>query len=67
MRRAILGALAARGADQLGHLGLHQLLRHRPHRLANDFGMLIAQHLPDDLGDRHPVPTGHRRPPFVEP
>jgi hypothetical protein len=28
--------------------------------------MLIAQHLPDDLLDRHPVPTGHRRPPFVE-
>jgi hypothetical protein len=23
-----------RGADPLGHLGLHQLLRHRPHRLA---------------------------------
>src|SRR5215203_5630416 len=26
--------------------------------------MLLAQHLPDDLLDRHPVPTGHRRPPF---
>jgi len=29
--------------------------------------VLLAQHLPDDLLDRHPVPTGHRRPPFVEP
>jgi hypothetical protein len=55
------------GADQLGHLSLHDLLRHRPHRLANHVGMLVAQHLPDDLLDRHPVPTGHRWPPFVEP
>jgi hypothetical protein len=29
--------------------------------------VLLAQHLPEDLLDRHPVPTGHRRPPFVEP
>jgi hypothetical protein len=29
--------------------------------------VLVTQHLPDDLLDRHPVPTGHRRPPFVEP
>jgi hypothetical protein len=28
--------------------------------------VLLAQHLPDDLLDRHPVPTGHCRPPFVE-
>jgi len=28
--------------------------------------MLITKHLPNDLLDRHPVPTGHRRPPFVE-
>jgi len=47
-------------------LELHQLLRDRPDRLADHIAMLIAQHLPDDLLDRHPVPTGHRRPPFVE-
>jgi hypothetical protein len=28
--------------------------------------MLIAQHLPDDLRDRHPVYPDHRRPSFVE-
>ena len=67
MRRAILRALTVRRADQLGNLALHQLLRDRPHRLADHVAMLLAQHLPDDLLDRHPVPTGHRRPPFVEP
>jgi hypothetical protein len=66
VRRAVLGALTALGADQLGDLGLHQLLSHRPNRLADHVCMLIAQHLPDDLQDRHPVLTGHRRPPFVE-
>src|SRR5512132_629338 len=66
MRRAVLAALAMLGADQLRHFGLHQLLRDRPHRLADHVCVLIAQHLPDDLLDRHPVPTGHRRPPFVE-
>ena len=66
MRRAVLGALAVLGADQLRHFGLHQLLRDRSHRLTNHVCVLIAQHLPDDLLDRHPVPTGHRRPPFVE-
>jgi hypothetical protein len=67
MRRAVLAALTVRRADQLGDLGLHQLLRHRPHGLPDHVAVLLAQHLPDDLLDRHPVPTGHRRPPFVEP
>jgi hypothetical protein len=66
MRRTVLAALAMLSADQLGHFGPHQLLRDRPHRLADHVTMLIAQHPPDDLLDRHPVPTGHRRPPFVE-
>ena len=67
MRRAILRpALTTLRADQLADLGLHQLLRDRPDGLADHITMLIAQHLPDDLLDRHPVLTGHRRPPFVE-
>jgi hypothetical protein len=66
MRRAVLGPLAALGTDQLGDLDLHQLPSHRPDRLADHVAMLIAQHLLDDLLDRHPVLTGHRRPPFVE-
>jgi hypothetical protein len=66
MRRAVLGALPVRGTDELADLGLHELLRDRPHRLADHVTVLLAQHLPDDLLDRHPVPTGHRRPPFVE-
>ena len=64
MRRAILGALTTLSADQLTDLGLHQLLRDRPDGLANDVCVLIAQHLPDDLSDRHPVHSGHRRPPY---
>src|SRR3954468_14071811 len=61
MRHAILGpALTMGGADQLRHLRLHQLLRHQPHRLANHVTVLLAQHLPDDLLDRHPLGTGHR-------
>jgi hypothetical protein len=67
MRRAVLGALTVLGTDELRDLGLHQLLRHRPDRLADHVTVLLAQHLPDDLLDRHPVLTGHRRPPFVEP
>jgi hypothetical protein len=67
VRGAILGALPVLGADQLRHLSLHDLLRDHPHRLTDHVSVFIAQHLPDDLLDRHPVPTGHRRPPFVEP
>ena len=64
MRRTILRpALTTLGTDQLGDLGLHQLLGDRPDGLADHVTMLIAQHLPDDLLDRHPVLTGHRRPP----
>jgi hypothetical protein len=67
MRRAVLGPLAALRADELRHLGLHQLAGDRLHGLADHVAVLLAQHLPDDLLDRHSVPTGHRRPPFVEP
>jgi hypothetical protein len=66
MRRTILAALTTLSADQLRHLGLHQLLRHRPDRLADHVCVLITQHLPNDLNDRHPVHPGHCRPPFVE-
>jgi hypothetical protein len=48
------------GADQLGHLELHHLRRDGLDRLANHVGVLIEQHLLDDLLDRHPVGTGHR-------
>ncbi len=47
MRRAILGPLAMRGADQLRDLSLHHLLRHRAHRLADHVGVFIAQDLSD--------------------
>ena len=66
VRRPVLRPFPVAGADQLGDLGLHQLLGDRPHGLADHVTVLLAQHLPDDLLDRHPVPTGHRRPPFVE-
>src|SRR4051812_2486397 len=61
MRHAIFGpALTMGGADQLRHLRLHQLLRHQAHGLADHVTVLLAQHLPDDLLDRHPLGTGHR-------
>src|SRR3954454_6171593 len=60
MRRTILGALTTLRADQLGHLRLHQLLRHQPHRLADHVTVLLTQHPANDLLDRHPLGTGHR-------
>jgi hypothetical protein len=66
MRHAILGPPAVSRADELGHLDLRQLLRDKPHRLANHVAVLLAQHPADDLLDRHPLGTGHCRPPFVE-
>jgi hypothetical protein len=66
MRHAILGAtLAMLGADQPGDLDLHQLLHQPAHALAQHIGVLVDQHLPDDLLDRHPVCSGHRRCPLV--
>src|SRR5829696_9902749 len=68
MRRPVLRpALAALGPNQLAHFELHQLRRDGLDRLADHIGVLIEQHLPDDLLDRHPVGTGHAAPPFVEP
>jgi len=54
------------GRDQLRCLELHHLRGDGLDRLANHVGVLIEQHLPDDLLDRHPVGTGHAAPPFVE-
>jgi hypothetical protein len=48
------------GADQLGHLHLHQLLHHPAQRLAQNVGVLVAHQLGDDLIGRHPLPLGHR-------
>jgi hypothetical protein len=67
VRRPILRpALTGLRADQLGNLGLHHLRRDRLDRLADHVCVLVEQHLPDDLLDRHPVGTGHAAPPFVE-
>ncbi len=66
MRRAVLSPLAKLRPNQLRHLNIHELLSDGPHRLADHIAMLLAQHLPNDLQHRHPVLTGHRRPPFVE-
>jgi hypothetical protein len=61
MRRPILGPpLTALSADQLGHLELHHLRTDDLDRLADHVSVLVEQHLPDDLLDRHPVSTGHR-------
>jgi hypothetical protein len=59
-RPIVRTTLAALGADQLRDLDLHQLRRDRLDGLADHVGVLLEQHLPDDLLDRHPVGTGHR-------
>ena len=41
------------GARQIADLGVHDLLRNRPDGLADHVGVLIAQHLPNDLEGRH--------------
>jgi hypothetical protein len=61
MRRAIRRALAVLGADQLADLDLHQPGHRPPQRLPKHVGVLVDQHLPDDILDRHPVCSGHRR------
>ena len=61
MRGAVLGAFAVLGADQLADLDLHELPGQPLDRLTQHVGMLVNQHLPDDLLDRHPVCSGHRR------
>jgi hypothetical protein len=53
-------ALAVGGADQLRDLELHQLLHHQPHRLAQHIRVLVRQHLPGDLLNRHALALGHR-------
>jgi len=65
VRGTVLGPLAALGADQLRDLSLHQLLSDRTHRLTDHIDVLFAQHLPNDLLGRHPLLTGHRRPPSI--
>src|SRR4051812_36212982 len=47
--------------DQLRDLNLHHLPGDGLDRLADHISVLIEQHLLDDLLDRHPVGTGHRR------
>jgi hypothetical protein len=52
--------LAELGADQLGHLALHQLAADRLDGCPQHIAVLAHHHVPDDLLDRHPVGTGHR-------
>jgi hypothetical protein len=60
VRRAVRRALPVGGADQLRHFQLHQLLDDQPHRLAQHIRVLVRQHLPGDLLDRHALALGHR-------
>jgi hypothetical protein len=53
-------ALAELGADLGTDVGLHQLVGHPGHRLAQHVGVLIAQQLVGELGSGHPGPLGHR-------
>jgi hypothetical protein len=65
VRRPVLRlALTQLGTDQLADLGLHHLLSHPAHTLPDHISAILDQHLPDDLLDRHPVCSGHRRPSF---
>jgi hypothetical protein len=59
-RHPVAAALAVAGASLLGDLGLHQLLRQPNHGLAQHVGVLIGQHLADQLAHAHPAHVGHR-------
>ena len=52
--------LAALGADQLGHLRLHQLLHDPDQRFAQVVDTLLLEQVADDLLSRHPLRLGHR-------
>jgi hypothetical protein len=58
-------ALAVAGAGALGDLGLHQLLGQPAHGLPQHIGVLIGQHLADQLPHAHPAHVGHRGAPLV--
>jgi hypothetical protein len=57
---AILGALSTLGSDQLGDLGLHQLLGHPPQRLAHRVDAVAFHEPANDFLGRHPLLLGHR-------
>jgi hypothetical protein len=48
-------ALAVAGAGALGDLGLHQLLGQPAHGLPQHVGVLVGQHLADQLAHAHPA------------
>jgi hypothetical protein len=64
MGGAVVGALAVGGADQLGHLGVHQPLDEPHQRLTQEVGVLVRHQVADDLLGRHPLPLGHRGAPL---
>jgi hypothetical protein len=64
-RHPVAATLAVAGASPLGDLGLHQLLGQPAHGLAQHIGVLIGQHLADQLAHAHPAHVGHRGAPPV--
>src|SRR5512132_740310 len=64
-RHPVAAAFAVAGAGGLGDLGLHQLLSQPDHSLAQHVGVLVGQHLADQLAHAHPAHLGHRGAPLV--
>src|SRR5262249_48723546 len=60
MRQPFARPLAALGADQLGDLGLHQLLYDPAERLTQEVQPLALEQVADDLLARHPLRLGIR-------
>src|SRR5262249_50737393 len=60
VRQPLLAPLAALCADQLRHLGLHQLLHDPAQTLAREVDALLVEQKADDLLGRHPLRLGHR-------
>jgi hypothetical protein len=68
VRESLLGcALTVSGADELGHLRLHQLLADPQQALTQNVNTLALEEVADDLIGRHPCHLGHRGAPFVDP
>ncbi|MDX6644496.1 MAG: hypothetical protein QOK40_223, partial [Miltoncostaeaceae bacterium] len=59
-RARLGGALAVAGADLGRHLGLHDLVAEEAHRLPDQVGVLVGEHLAHQRVGAHGVGVGHR-------
>jgi hypothetical protein len=64
-RHPVAAALPIASAGSRPHLSLYQLLRQSAHGIAQHVGVVIGQHLADQLAHAHPAHVGNRGAPLV--